>query len=662
MANELRILIGGTNLALGQITTIKNSIFTLNNEAETFIKHIHSINSERVVLRFESGHMENQLKMLEERAVSLKSTVEPLNQSINNLQAPMVKTVNQINNVATAASKAGNKAESIDPGKEKNIATSELGKMAIDTALNVVSTTVGSAFGAETQTMFSSVAGGAINGAIAGAAIPVIGPAIGGLVGGALGTINGLNEIKEKKDDAFKTDVQESYNDIKKSQEQTLSRGTEIASGREQDKLSFSNSLGGNEAAADELVSKISGFASNSPIPYDELAGISKTLLSNGYRQDDIIPMLSKLGDAGTALGMSGEEINAVAASLGNMKLSGKASMDDLNALQSRGISVWDYLAKGLNTSQENAQKMVAGGKLSGDQASRIISDTLGTTYSGSMGKQKKTFQGTQTAYNNAKDELDAAMGSGYNQQRKSGLEEQTKWMQGENGTKMKDAYSMIGEWKASLDNTHDESVQKSMTHMMETTDYKEAAKQNDRVKMGQLLAQAQVQGENEYKASAGYQLQLKSDLDLAAGIRNDKSMKESYWNTGYVMGQQFSTGMDAAPKSGLYGMVNPGEAKPTAKAKISGMAGITKEDPKQQNKKISGATGFFRIPYNNFPALLHEGETVSTAVEARSAKNYPNVTITGNSFVVREEADIDKIARAFVEKLTKISAVAIAS
>ncbi|CDX05071.1 Hypothetical protein DPCES_5185 [Desulfitobacterium hafniense] len=73
-------------------------------------------------------------------------------------------------------------------------------------------------------------------------------------------------------------------------------------------------------------------------------------------------------------------------------------------------------------------------------------------------------------------------------------------------------------------------------------------------------------------------------------------------------------------------------------------------------------AYGLSYVPYNNFPALLHEGERVLTASEARALKgsNSSNISITGNSFIIREEADIGKIARELARNMARASALAI--
>ena len=66
-------------------------------------------------------------------------------------------------------------------------------------------------------------------------------------------------------------------------------------------------------------------------------------------------------------------------------------------------------------------------------------------------------------------------------------------------------------------------------------------------------------------------------------------------------------------------------------------------------------ATGLDRVPYDNFPALLHEGERVLTAGQARSmdaAGGSPPVQIVLNGVTIREDADIDRLAEVFLERM----------
>ena len=62
---------------------------------------------------------------------------------------------------------------------------------------------------------------------------------------------------------------------------------------------------------------------------------------------------------------------------------------------------------------------------------------------------------------------------------------------------------------------------------------------------------------------------------------------------------------------------------------------------------------GIDYVPYDNFPALLHEGEKVLTAGEARQEKNgVGSIQTVINGMTVREDADIDRVAQALLSKL----------
>ncbi|MGG1641882.1 phage tail tape measure protein [Paenibacillus sp. NRS-1782] len=71
-------------------------------------------------------------------------------------------------------------------------------------------------------------------------------------------------------------------------------------------------------------------------------------------------------------------------------------------------------------------------------------------------------------------------------------------------------------------------------------------------------------------------------------------------------------------------------------------------------------AGGIDRVPYNGMPARLHKDETVLTKHEASEWRDQQRgggsggIVITGNTFNVREDADIEKIARQLAYQLAR--------
>ena len=59
-------------------------------------------------------------------------------------------------------------------------------------------------------------------------------------------------------------------------------------------------------------------------------------------------------------------------------------------------------------------------------------------------------------------------------------------------------------------------------------------------------------------------------------------------------------------------------------------------------------------MPFDGYLAMLHQGERVQTAEEARRSqrRTAPTVQITGNQVSVRSEGDIDAIAARIADEL----------
>lgn len=548
-------------------------------------------------------------------------------------------------------------------------------QMVGDAVTDIANTFVSSAYGSTGSTLFSSALGGATSGAAIGTAIaPGVGTAVGALAGGVLGLAQGGTQVFEQKDEAFKAYVQESTENALAKQAEMLSTGSTIAAQRETDQISF-NTLFGSADIASQFLTELRKTAARTPFEYNDLTGMSKILNTYGYDENHILPTLEIVGDAGAALGMVAQDMNEVSTAIGRMNASGKTTLEYINPLQERGIDAVGALAKNYGVSKGDIYEMISDGEIAGEEAARVILRSMADSFAGAMQNQSQTMSGLQSTLEDANAELANAMGEGYNMARKEGLQEQIDFLGGETGQQMQDAYKMIGQWKAELENSKEEMERDIMQAVMDGSalqfDYGDAQAdieasvqemqqqyaeamaaggEEGGAQAGQVLARAQTLAISAYNASEGAQVALESELALAGQIRDDSASNEAFYNAGYRKGQEYSRGLAAAMWQA-----------PSVPSSTSFTQASTTNNVTQSGSYLPGrgyAYGLERVPYDDYPALLHEGERVLTASQAREqdAGKAPasggQIVITGNSFSVRDDSDIQKIAAELLHQI----------
>lgn len=689
MAKKNKTAIGALDSYTEALTTMRGVNQAFGKDLNGLSQKLRALDRNKVTLRIDTDNASaalekarNQFDLTGKAAdkAALRVATQKYDTVKRNLDLVSTSAGQVEKNMASmtgAIEKADNRTLKGNMGK---LAQSGLGQMAADTVSNAIGTFSTSAFGSKTGSMIGGAVSGAASGALMGSVVPGIGTAIGAVVGGISGIVNAKVEDYKSQDEAFKATVQESYNSVTQEKENSLSNGTSVAAAREQDRLRFSTLLGGDDEA-DTFLSQITDFASNNPYDYSQLTALSGALLNYGYKQDEIEPLLTKVGDAGSALGLSADTRNGLVESIAAMRSAGAVSQNDLAPFLRQNIDVWKYLADSSDKTEAEVREMVSKGQFSGKDAAESIANGLGTEYSGGMQKQSQTYAGLQENLKEAQDSIDASMGEGYTEERKAGVQNKLSALKGDTGAALKEAYAMQGKFQASLENQKDELEQNALAGVVSGTiegDFSEESKNRLQelaanyqksikdAKNGDAKAELQAERDieeakiiaaNEYKETDGYKLQLASDLALAGKIRDDTQMHKEYWETGYVWGQILSQGLAEGEQADVNAAVNPTVASTKAynmaikKSNSADMELNTQNRPIKWKSLTRGrrvferATGLNRVPYNNFPALLHEGETVLTGVEARSGAASSGVTVTGNTFNVRKESDIDAIA-----------------
>ena len=557
----------------------------------------------------------------------------------------------QARNAASAISKADNRAGGEKSGTglgglAKGLMAAGVGSLWSDALGKVGDAFLSSAIGEPEARMASSILSGAVSGGSMGAVLGAPGIAVGAVVGALAGAVSGGAEIFESKDQAFKNYVQEAAEGQLSAQKEAVTSGSSIAGGREQKQMAFTTLLGSEEEAA-AFLADVQDMAAMTNYTYDEITGYAKSLVKP-FGADKSLDILTTLSDASAALSLNESDNAVLIAGLSRMKLTDKTTQEYLNYFSERGIDVYEALSK-WGDAAAVAEK-VTRGEIRGSEAVEEILAYMQEQYGGLSEQMAGTYAGMVDNLADAEANAEAAYGEGYNEKRKEGIQAQMDWL---NSGAMDEANRAIGAWQAELENTKEQYQREAVEAMMETDEYQQAQAEGDAAEMGRLIMQAKVQGMNEYNASEGAQLALESELALAAAIRDDARSDQAYWDAGYRKSQEYSKGLAAGMASALVGT---GSETTT---------GLSVEERRYGNWRRGGyydedgvwrshAAGLERVPYDGYAALLHEGERVLTAREARQANQGggAQVTITGNTFQVRQESDIDAIAEALYRKL----------
>lgn len=681
MAVDVSIAISARDNFTTAITTMRNANNAFNRDLDGLQRKLDSLSRTRATLRLDVNQARSALKdatkaFEETRSEANRLALEMAQADYDNAARNLQMVGREANNtrrameqLADTQRRSENRAASSGMSgagggsSSKNI-MSELGKAGLMSIVgtsisDAAGTIVSSAMGSDAGTMFGSVLSGAAAGAAMGTAVGgPFGTLIGGLVGAFSGAISGGSQIYANKDEYFKDLVKTQVSNVQEDMETRRTSGSEIAATREQSQISFATLLGSDQAAS-KYLAEMTEFANVTPFEYDQLATMSRTMLAYGYQQNELIPMLTKIGDAGSALGMTGEDMNYVATALGRMQSTGKTTLEYLNPLLERGIPVWDFMAKAFGKSKSEMQELVSDGLIPGEEAAEAIADYMGAAYAGNMEKQSQTFEGLQSTLQDAENNLNAAMGEGYNEERKQGLKNRIDWLSSDSGAQMEEAYRNIGAWEASLENEREATIQRSMQTAMGSAEYIQAEAAGNRAEMGRILQAAQVEGEMEYQSSEGYLQKVESEKVLINSVQS--AVAPAAWQAGYNVKLEYNKGWASV-------------GAPSTKNMIGGDGGSISETIKGQSYSINGyevkldnytnyfrhATGINRVPYNGYQAILHEGERVLTGTEARSMERNAsaNISVNVNHASIREEADIEKVAKQLAREIQKAQAL----
>lgn len=669
---EASLIFRGTENLSETIRVMRNAVTPFRADVAALQQELDTLGAKRVELKLDLEKARRELKEAKKAFEELDDATaddtqwreaqekyDSIAEKLRLVGKQANATEKDLLDATDAISRADNRAAKSNSGGSEGV-LSTLGKAGL---LNMVggslsglgTALVSSALGGEGGTMFSSTLSGVVSGAAMGSLAGPIGTAIGAAVGGISGLISGGTQIFQQRDEAFKSYVQDQYNSVTQAHEENLTSGSTLAAQRELDQIAFSKLLGGDTKAANYL-SGVRDMANRTPFLYSDLTAMSKSLApAFGKDPDRMLGLLSSIGDAGAALGMGTSDMQMVGTAISRLESTGKTTLEYLNILQERGIDAYGFLAEGLGKSKGEMLEMVSKGLIPGADAAKMIQEGMEGAYKGAMELQSLTFSGLSSTVAGLQQEIQAAEGEAYNKARASTLQTQIDAMSGESGAAMTEAAAAMGAWQAELDNLKDQAILARVEGLLagegeEGQAYLKAKAEGNAAEMGRLVMLAQVQGMNDFNSSPEARQAMDANIALVEAIRQDPNTVAAYRTAGYDLGQEMTKGLADALISQT--TVAGGEAG-------SG-TGLTPGYTRAEYVRyMQGrhAAGLERVPYDGYAAILHEGERVLTAAEARAADRSGgdvSVLVSGNNFTVRSDSDISAIAQALADEIAK--------
>lgn len=679
MAKDVSIAFKASDNLTNSIQSMRKSVNGLSRDVSEYRKIQSQAFDKKTEIKFDISKAKSELKELEK---AVKQNVEGSEKAFKEKQRALEdlqEEYKRLTKVANDASKAESRLQA-DMNKSNNLrntmaaqqnsmlkslAGAGLGNMVGDALSHSISQDIGSMFGTEAGNAINSVLGGIASGAALGSIAGPVGTAVGAAVGGIAGTITAESEKQQRDDDRFRNEVQSLYTKVTEQQEQDLQSGSAMASEREQLVMGLGTLLGSQEAG-NKMFEDIKKFGIETPYEGTSMINSAKQMLAYGVKAENIMNDMRMLGEV--AMGDQ-NKFDLISLAYSQTQSAGKLTGQDLLQYVNAGFNPLRVLAEEQGRAFSELQEDMSNGLISAEDVTRAfqIATSEGGKFYGAMNAQMDTYAGKMAMLNDLQAEITLGYGEGYNAKRQEGMEKEIEQLSGKLGDKMREANSLIGEFKADLENKYQQSILDAMSSAMETEEYKMAKREDDGAEMGRILAEARAKAEIEYKNSEEMKLKYEAERGLVQDIQQALIDDNVYLDYGKAMGEQFSLGYSGVIREAL--AMDPSKAEGlseeiqkhgsfTQKIKDKFTGGGTNTYGGKDLKEFEGyATGLDRVPRNDMLVRVHEGERILTKLDADKQDRVAtgvHIDKLADTVVIREEADIEKVAYQLYLNLEK--------
>lgn len=203
----------------------------------------------------------------------------------------------------------------------------------------------------------------------------------------------------------------------------------ELAGNLEQSRIAFETMLG-SSAKASAFMGEMQRFAENTPFDLVGLQDNAKRLLAFGFSAEQVLPMLTAVGNAAAGTGKGAEAIDRITLALSQMRAKGKVSFEEMNQLNEAGVSGWIMLAEAMGTTEGAVMDMATRGLLPANEAIQMLIDGMNRKFPNLMERQSRSWLGLwNTIKEITQSRLFTAWGEGLRTAVQPRLEALVDWM-----------------------------------------------------------------------------------------------------------------------------------------------------------------------------------------------------------------------------------------
>lgn len=663
---DVSIVFKASDKLSDSLRQMRRGVKSLESDVEHYKKLQQQVFQEKAQVKLDITQAKQNMKELEKAVrngsegardafLEQQTALESLNDEykrLSNLQSEVLRGEKEIQTTMSRNSNA-NAGSGVGAGligaagMMKSLAKAGLGSMLGGAAGDLLGNMTSSAFGSTIGGAVGSIGGNALSGAAMGSIAGPIGTAVGAAVGGLTGAIQALNNKQQQADDLFRNEVQSLYNTTTAEMQDKISNGSAYAAERENYKRNYASMT--DDETGKKLYESIMKYGDTTPYDTSVMLGKGMEMLSYGIDKKNVPEFMDIIGNI--AMG-DANKFSGLSYAISQSMAAGKLNAQDKNQMVGYGFNPLEYVAKNKGISIAEASELMSDGKITSDMLVEALrtATSEGERYHDAVNAMSDTFSGLQGQLESAKKNIEIAMGEGYNEARKKGMEKEIEAYNGDLGEKMKNAYSMVGAYEAEMENQYQQSIINAMQDATKRIEEEGLTG----IEAEKVMWEAKTQAEIDYKNSEEYQKKLQAEKSLVANIQSSLTESGEYVKFGQAMAEQFSKGWQSGRLSNATSDMRAQISKEGVSGYINSIfANAYKGTPGGVSSSRKHAAGLKRVPYDGYVAELHEGESVLTRVEA-DKRSGGSVTIAklADQIVVREEADIDKIARALVRNM----------